>query len=228
MTGRGSKRGGEAREYLIVGRAEVNQLGLGRDSTDWSNGRNIRSMLKIRFSPFRFSLGRIAPPPRTGREAEARGGLRGADARGRAVHRAFCLRAISLGIFITTAALVRADESAAIRTVLDAQAAAWNRGEIDGFMAGYARSPATTFVSGNEVTRGWQTVRDRYAKKYNSREKMGRLTFSRLTITPLCADTAMVLGSWSLQRKGDRPQGKFTLLFRKLPEGWRIVLDHTS
>jgi len=131
-------------------------------------------------------------------------------------------------MFITTAALLRADESAAIRSVLEAQAAAWNRGQIDGFMAGYARAPATTFVSGNEVTRGWQTVRDRYAKKYNSREKMGRLTFSRLTITPLCDDAAMVLGSWSLQRKGDRPQGKFTLLFRKLPEGWRIVLDHTS
>ena len=131
-------------------------------------------------------------------------------------------------MFLMTAALVRANETAAIRTVIDAQAAAWNRGEIDAFMVGYARSPATIFVSGNEVTRGWQTVRDRYAKKYGSREKMGTLTFSRLTITPLCADAAMVLGSWSLRRKGDRPQGKFTLLFRKLPQGWRIVLDHTS
>ena len=71
-------------------------------------------------------------------------------------------------------------ESAAIRAVLDDQAAAWNRGDIDGFMTGYAPSPTTTFVSGDEVTRGWQTVRDRYAKKYDSREKMGTLTFSDL------------------------------------------------
>ena len=70
-----------------------------------------------------------------------------------------------------------------IRAVLDAQAAAWNLGDIDGFMEGYARSSQTTFVSGDEVTHGWQTVRDRYAKKYDSREKMGRLTFSDLTIT---------------------------------------------
>ena len=115
-----------------------------------------------------------------------------------------------------------------IRAVLDAQVAAWNRGEIDAFMEGYARSPQTTFVSGDEVTRGWQTVRDRYAKKYDNREKMGTLTFSEVEITTLGEDVAIVLGSWSLQRKDDRPHGKFSLLFRKLPEGWRIVLDHTS
>jgi ketosteroid isomerase-like protein len=140
----------------------------------------------------------------------------------------FSILVMSLGMVVPNAALAAADELAAIRAVIDAQAAAWNRGDIDAFMAGYARSPETTFVSGDEVTHGWQTVRDRYAKKYDSREKMGRLTFSDLTITPLCADAAIVLGSWRLQRKDDEPHGKFTLLFRKLPDGWRIVLDHTS
>jgi len=115
-----------------------------------------------------------------------------------------------------------------IRQVLETQAAAWNQGNIDRFMNGYARSSATTFVSADEVTRGWQTVRDRYAKKYRGRQQMGHLTFSELTIFPLCPDAAMVLGSWRLQREHDSPHGKFTLLFRKLPEGWRIVLDHTS
>ncbi len=135
---------------------------------------------------------------------------------------------MSLGLLAPDFARAGADPETAIRALLDEQAAAWNRGKIDGFMAGYARSPKTTFFSGDEVTCGWQTVRDRYAKKYNSREKMGRLTFSGLTIMPLCEDAAMVLGSWNLQRKEDQPHGKFTLLLRKLPEGWRIVLDHTS
>jgi beta-aspartyl-peptidase (threonine type) len=95
-------------------------------------------------------------------------------------------------------------------------------------MQGYARSGETAFVAGDEVTRGWQTVRDRYSRKYDEKEKMGQLTFSGLTIMPLCEDAALVLGSWSLERKSDRPHGKFTLLFRRVPEGWRIVLDHTS
>jgi beta-aspartyl-peptidase (threonine type) len=125
-------------------------------------------------------------------------------------------------------ATTQAADQDSIRGVLDAQVAAWNRGDIDGFMEGYSRSPKTTFVSGNEVTRSWQTVRDRYAKKYDSREKMGTLTFSDVEITLLGDAAAVALGSWSLQRKDDQPHGKFTLLFRRLPAGWRIVLDHTS
>ncbi|MGI8889897.1 MAG: YybH family protein [Chthoniobacterales bacterium] len=135
---------------------------------------------------------------------------------------------VLLGLLCASAACAGNAESSAIRAVIDAQASAWNQGNIEGYMAGYARSPETTFVSGDEVTRGWQTVRARYAKKYDSPEKMGKLTFSEVTINLLCDDAAMVLGTWSLERKGDRPHGKFTLLFRKLPEGWRIVQDHTS
>ena len=135
---------------------------------------------------------------------------------------------LSLGMIFTGVAFAAPDEPAAIRAVIDNQAAAWNHGDIDAFMTGYARSPETTFVSGDEVTHDWQTVHDHYAKKYDSREKMGTLTFSDLTITLLCDDAAIVVGSWRLQRKDDQPHGKFTLLFRKLPEGWRIVLDHTS
>lgn len=140
----------------------------------------------------------------------------------------FRIFAISLGVILAFGGTAETSEPDPVRAVLDAQAAAWNRGDIDAFMDGYARSPTTTFVSGDEVTRGWQTVRDRYAKKYDNREKMGTLTFSEVEITPLGDDAALVLGSWSLQRKDDRPHGKFTLLFRRLPEGWRIVLDHTS
>ncbi len=136
--------------------------------------------------------------------------------------------ALSLGLFLPLPPSALAAAPDPIRAVLEAQVAAWNRGAIDAFMAGYAHRADTTFVSGDNVTHGWQTVRDRYAKRYNSRAKMGKLTFSGLTITRLSPDFAIVLGSWSLERANDRPRGKFTLLFRKLPEGWRIVLDHTS
>ena len=116
----------------------------------------------------------------------------------------------------------------AIRQVLDAQAAAWNRGDIEGYMDGYNRSPDTIFVSGDRVARGWQTVLDRYKKAYDSREKMGTLTFSDLEITVLSKDAAIALGRWHLQRSKDEPHGRFTLLFRKTKTGWKIVHDHTS
>ena len=115
-----------------------------------------------------------------------------------------------------------------IHKVMDKQAAAWNKGNIDGFMGGYWRSEKLTFISGTEVTRGWQKTLDNYKKGYDSKAKMGVLTFSDLEFTILSKDAAVVLGSWALKREKDNPHGKFTLTFRKFKEGWRIVMDHTS
>ena len=117
---------------------------------------------------------------------------------------------------------------AEIQSVLSAQRDAWNRGDIDAFMNGYARSGSTVFVSEDEVGRGWETVRDRYRLKYSDRAKMGTLSFSDIEITMLSPDSAVVLGLWRLKRANDEPHGRFTLIFKRLPEGWRIIHDHTS
>ncbi|HXD33473.1 MAG TPA: DUF4440 domain-containing protein [Pyrinomonadaceae bacterium] len=116
----------------------------------------------------------------------------------------------------------------AVKAVLFAQRDAWNRGDIPGYMDGYERSPKTVFVSGDNVTHGWQTVLEHYQKSYNSREKMGTLSFTDLEINPIGNDRAVVIGSWRLKRANDEPHGKFTLIFRKTKAGWRIVHDHTS
>lgn len=119
-----------------------------------------------------------------------------------------------------------------ITKVLHVQTAAWNRGDIEGFMQGYWNSPQMTFVSGDNVARGWQAALDRYKKSYDSKAKMGVLTFSELEFTILSKDAAVVLGNWSLERtvdgKQDNPHGKFTLIFRKFKNGWKVVHDHTS
>ena len=115
-----------------------------------------------------------------------------------------------------------------IRRVMNEQMTAWNAGDIEGFMRGYWNSPELKFVSGANVTRGWQPTLDRYKKSYDSRAKMGVLEFSDLDISVLSKDAAVVLGTWKLQRDADAPGGKFTLIFRKFKDGWRIVHDHTS
>lgn len=115
-----------------------------------------------------------------------------------------------------------------IRKVMDAQTAAWNSGDIDGFMQGYWKSPQMTFVSGDNVTKGWQETTDRYKRNYNTREKMGTLVFSDLEIEVLSKDSAKVLGRWKVAHEPKDSQGRFTLIFRKFKEGWRIIHDHTS
>jgi ketosteroid isomerase-like protein len=121
-----------------------------------------------------------------------------------------------------------ANALAQIRSVLQTQQDAWNRGDIDGFMNGYARSASAVFISEDTIRRGWQTVRDRYRNKYSSRAKMGRLMFSDLEIALLSSDSAVAYGRWKLKRANDQPHGRFTLIFKRLPEGWRIVHDPTS
>lgn len=139
----------------------------------------------------------------------------------------FCCCILS-AICVAAAAQKPPNPAAEIQSVLRAQQDAWNRGDIDAFMNGYARSASTVFVSGDEVTRGWDIVRERYRNKYSDRTKMGTLTFSEIEVTPLSADSAVVLGRWRLQRTNDQPHGRFTLIFKQLPEGWRIIHDHTS
>jgi ketosteroid isomerase-like protein len=141
-----------------------------------------------------------------------------------------CLALLMICFFISTVFSQSKNEKEknTIKKVMDEQALAWNNGDIGGFMKGYWNSPEMTFVSGTNVTKGWQPTLERYQKFYDSKAKMGILTFSDLEITMLGKDSAVVLGKWSLQREKDNPNGLFTLTFRKLKEGWRIILDHTS
>jgi uncharacterized protein (TIGR02246 family) len=115
-----------------------------------------------------------------------------------------------------------------IRALLDSQVAAWNRGDLEAFMATYWNSPKTAYVGSSGVIRGWQSVLDRYRKNYPDRQAMGTVTFSGLEITMLSPDAAVILGHWHLERAGGHMGGVFSLVVRKLPEGWRIILDHTS
>ncbi len=117
---------------------------------------------------------------------------------------------------------------AAARAVLEAQQAAWNRGDVAGYMEGYAKEDSTTFVSGDALTRGWKPVFERYKARYDTREKMGTLAFTELDFKPLCEDYLVATGRWQLTLASGTPHGRFTLLFRRTAAGWRIVHDHTS
>jgi len=125
---------------------------------------------------------------------------------------------------------VDAEADAAIRAVLKAQVEAWNRHDLETFMTGYWQSPNLTFFSGGTETSGWDHAFERYRSRYQSAgSEMGTLSFTELQVVVLAPDAALVRGQFHLTTiDGKNPHGLFTLVFRKLPEGWRIVHDHTS
>jgi beta-aspartyl-peptidase (threonine type) len=96
-------------------------------------------------------------------------------------------------------------------------------------MAGYRMTDDITFYSEGTVQSGWVSLRDRYEKKYRAGgQSMGTLTFSDLTIDVLASDSAMARGRWKVDWQDRSASGLFTILLRKLPEGWKVVHDHTS
>jgi beta-aspartyl-peptidase (threonine type) len=138
----------------------------------------------------------------------------------------------SIAAFVVSGLAQSADEAgpAAIRKVIEAQQAAWNRRDLEGFMSGYWNSPDLTFFSGAHESQGWQAALDRYKKNYQGAgHEMGKLEFSNLRIEMLAPDAAFVRGEFHLTMSdGKTPHGLFTLIFRRFPEAWKIIHDHSA
>lgn len=123
----------------------------------------------------------------------------------------------------------RGSATQAIQQVLDLQVAAWNNQDLGSFMKGYWKSEKLSFFSGGKRTMGWQATLERYQKRYQGEGKeMGKLRFTEMEIDLQGPDAALVRGRFNLVTSRDKPTGLFTLLFKKFPEGWLIVHDHSS
>ncbi len=144
------------------------------------------------------------------------------------------IAALALALTLIASRSPRAEgpdaEVAAIKAVLDQQERDWNKGDLDAFLEGYWHSPGVVFLSGGDRHDGFDAMRDRYRKRYKAEGKaMGQVAFSGVEIQILGPDAAFVRGRWGLTMPdGKKPNGLFTLIFRKFPEGWKIVHDHTS
>jgi uncharacterized protein (TIGR02246 family) len=146
------------------------------------------------------------------------------------------MRKGSVHLFLVLALALAASSQAqtapesAIQHLLDQQTTDWNRGDVEAFMKSYEDSPRTTFV-GQTVQYGYATILERYKKLYATPEAMGKLTFSHLAIRILDDNYAVATGNFHLQRTaagGGNADGIFSLLFKRDPSGWKIILDHTS
>jgi ketosteroid isomerase-like protein len=121
------------------------------------------------------------------------------------------------------------DDRASVAAVLVRQRDAWNRGDLDGFLSGYAATGQLVFTSGGQIRRGFEETRARYRARYGTdRKSMGLLEFEILDVQPAGADGAVVLGRWRLVETPNAGSGVFSVVMERRPEGWRIIHDHTS
>lgn len=138
---------------------------------------------------------------------------------------------VTASLCASAGATVEAPTDAA-RAVLKAQQDAWNRGDLDAFMAGYWKNDDLRFAGGDQIRRGWQTTLDRYRKTYPDAAAMGKLDFDLVEVRALTPTVVYVFGKWQLARSGDAtghaPHGLFTLIVEKKVQGWVVTRDHTS
>lgn len=134
-------------------------------------------------------------------------------------------------LLVASAACHTAPPETEVRALLVDQQAAWNRGDVEGFLRrGYWASPELTFFSGGDVVRGFEPMLARFLARYKAGSaESGELTFADIDVAALGADHALARGHWFVDFAKQPDQGGlFTLVLERTPAGWRIVHDHTS
>src|SRR5262245_58328575 len=110
------------------------------------------------------------------------------------------------------------EPAAQVRMTLDAQAVAWSRGDLDGVRGAYWKTDDLTFVAfpravdartttQPSISRGWQTVHDRFRKRYADKAAMGSLVFRDIDVKLIARDTALVTGRYEVSRGGESLTG---------------------
>jgi uncharacterized protein (TIGR02246 family) len=118
-----------------------------------------------------------------------------------------------------------------IHAMLAKSQAMWNRGDLEAFVTDYEDAPETTFIGQEVVRGGTKAILDRYRRRYPNRDAMGTLTFSEIETRPLAPGLILATGKYDLKRTaagGGNASGRFTLVIRKTPAGWKIIHDHSS
>lgn len=118
---------------------------------------------------------------------------------------------------------------AVIRQLMQEQAEAWSRGDLEGFMQPYWQSDSLLFIGKSGLTYGWQQTLDNYRRNYPDPQAMGKLSFDIISVEPLADGKAyFVVGKWHLLREAGDLQGHYSLLWKKWGNNWVIVADHSS
>lgn len=133
-------------------------------------------------------------------------------------------------IFFTVSFSVAAQnkDEQAIRSILTAQEAAWNRADLRAFMKGYWENDSMLFMGKNGPTYGYETTLKNYLKSYPDTAHTGHFTSTIVSLKKLSSEYYMVVGRWHLKRSAGDVGGYYSLLFRKIKNKWVIVMDHTS
>lgn len=112
-------------------------------------------------------------------------------------------------------------------SVLTAQAAQWNEGDLEAFVATYWDGPELTFYGKSGLARGRQDLLATYRRNYPTAKERGQLSFEVVDFRELPGGHALLLGKYRIE--GEVPsRGVFTLALARQRGRVVILHDHTT
>ena len=112
---------------------------------------------------------------------------------------------------------------------LQAQAAAWNRGDLEEALGAYCDRPDIVWVNRRGVTRGFKDFAQGMRSDFKDRARMGRMDIELLDSRSVARNAALTTIKWQISRDGKRLMGGVsTQLWQRCSGRLRIVLEHAS
>jgi uncharacterized protein (TIGR02246 family) len=116
-----------------------------------------------------------------------------------------------------------------IVAMMERSAVAWNRGDLDTFMADYRPGTRTTYIGRSGIVRGPDAIRGVYAPRFAPGGIRDSLSFEGTEVDLIAPATANVI-SWYVLSRGDSvvARGPTSLVMLREEGRWRIAHDHSS
>jgi len=117
-----------------------------------------------------------------------------------------------------------------VTKVLLAQQDAWNKGDLNAYLARYKDAADTIAILAGPV-RGLADIRAAFHINFPKSEAMGNLEQSEVEVRELGPNFALAIGKYHLSRSkkyGGETEGTFTDVFEKTDKGWLVIFSQTS
>lgn len=135
---------------------------------------------------------------------------------------------IVLGILFNISLQAQTDKDIeTVKSLLQNQAADWNKGDIEAFMQVYWQSDKLQFIGSKGVTYGWENTLNNYKKSYPDKAAMGELSFEIINAEKRTKKIITLIGRFHLKRTAGNLSGVFLLVWQKIKKKWVIVVDQT-
>ncbi|WP_100610571.1 YybH family protein [Confluentibacter lentus] len=115
-----------------------------------------------------------------------------------------------------------------ILTVLKDQRIAWSNDDLEGYMEGFWKNDSLKLYGPNGITRGWDNLFEKYRRNYPDKDHTGILSYKVNDISKISDGNYYVLGEYHIKRNAGNIDGFFMLLFRKIENDWKIVVDTSN